>query len=152
MREIDPDVRLYLNLLPSYNDTYTWKKNAFQEYVSTFTFDVDPEMLSVDYYVFGDRTDCNPNVLSADQGLWRDMGLFRMLALETGKPFEFYIQGVGDFSASKDIGNMTAERIAFQKMCIRDSRELLPYENPADEKGPAAVPSQTRRRWWAERR
>ncbi len=114
VREIDPDVRLYLNLLPSYNDTYTWKKNAFQEYVSTFTFDVDPEMLSVDYYVFGDRTDCNPNVLSADQGLWRDMGLFRMLALETGKPFEFYIQGVGDFSASKDIGNMTAERIAFQ--------------------------------------
>lgn len=113
VREFNPDMRLYLNLLPSYGD-YTWADGQYRNYVDTFIRNTDPEMLSVDYYVFGHNTDCNPNVLSADQGLWRDMGLFRMLAQETGKPFEFYIQGVGDFSASKDIGNMTAERIAFQ--------------------------------------
>ena len=114
IREYDKDVRLFVNLLPSYNMHYTWKNGKFDNYLDAFIKTVNPEMLSVDYYVFGHDTDCNPDVLSASQELWRDMGYFRKRALETGKPFEFYIQGVGDFSASKNIGNMTAERISFQ--------------------------------------
>lgn len=113
IRKYDESVRLYMNLLPSYGK-YTWKDFAYRDYVDTFIRNAGPEMLSVDYYVFGHQTDCNQNVLSVDQGLWRDMGLFRKRAAETGKPFEFYIQGVGDFSANKAIGNMTPERIAFQ--------------------------------------
>ena len=119
IRKYDANTRLFLNLFPSYGQygwsNTTWDSDSYTGYVDDFVSQVNPDMLSLDYYVFGNKTDCNADVLSGSQMLWRDLGYYRMKSLEANKPLEFYIQGAGDFSDVFDrIGKMSIERISFQ--------------------------------------
>ena len=104
---------LFVNLFPSYVPEYTWSNGQYPGYVNDFITAANPTMLSQDYYVFGNNTDCNPVITGNNVGLWRDWGFFRKRSLETGKPFWTYIQGIGDY-VDKNVGNMTIERIRFQ--------------------------------------
>lgn len=115
VRKYDPDVRLFYNMLPSYGK-YTWKDNSYKSYVDDVNRQLDPAMLSVDYYVFYLDSQGEPDVLSPTQELWKDMGYLRKLCKETGKPFEFYIQGTDVFGGSTPnrIPYMTAEKLGFQ--------------------------------------
>lgn len=112
IKKYDATSTMFINLLPSYGP-YTWENGLFPEYVNNYNTAVNPSILAEDYYVFGSNTDCNPVITGDNVGLWRDMGFFRKLSNETGKPFWFYIQGVGD-TDNRLVGNMTIERIRFQ--------------------------------------
>ncbi len=118
LRQLAPTKLMFSNLFPSYGK-YTWgntqngyRNTAYARYADEFFAATDPDVLSVDYYVFAFSTACEADL--DRNSLWRDWGYFRRRSIETGKPFWCYIQSLGEFAAAKRIGNMTGERIAVQ--------------------------------------
>lgn len=90
----DPKKLAYSIVIPSYGEyawsSDNWDNSAYANYVRQYVNTVDPDVLSFDYYPFsvhgGDETNL------AVCTMWKDMGLFRQLSMETGKPFWFYFQ------------------------------------------------------------
>lgn len=118
LRKLAPAKLMYSNLFPSYG-VYTWaggkddyRQTTYAQYVDDFIRMTDPDVLSVDYYVFAHSTSCEADL--DRNNWWRDWGYFRQRSIETDKPFWCYIQSLGEFAVKKEIGNMTAERIAVQ--------------------------------------
>ena len=118
LRQLAPTKLMFSNLFPSYgkytwgNDAQGYRSTAYARYVDDFFAAADPDVLSVDHYVFAMSTSCVANL--DRNSWWRDWGYFRRRAIETGKPFWCYIQSLGEFATNKQIGNMTGERIAVQ--------------------------------------
>lgn len=118
VRSLAPTKLMFMNLFPSYGN-YTWASETgdgndsqFAKYCNDFFAATDPDVLSVDHYVFFNNEACIANLSVND--LWRDWGFFRKRSIETGKPFWCYIQSLGVFMHDKGIGGMTPEKIAFQ--------------------------------------
>ena len=118
VRKYAPTKLMFINLLPSYgeytwsSDTGNWQDSKYARYTDDFFKATDPDVLSLDYYIFFSSEVCEADLVV--NNLWRDIGYFRMKSIESGKPFWCYIQSLGEFVHNKAIGNMTAERIALQ--------------------------------------
>ena len=80
--------------IPSYNMLYRWDNGLFEDYLRWYVKDIDPPVLSLDYYPIV------PGWLYNDEDqldaclMWCDLGLMRKLGREAGIPLWFYYQGV----------------------------------------------------------
>jgi len=100
-----PEALLFTVAIPSYNlegengEGFHWENGLYEPYVEKFVREMDPPVLSFDYYPIGDywnawydHTFVRENQLD-DSFIWLDMALHRKLALEKELPFWFYYQG-----------------------------------------------------------
>lgn len=105
LEQEDPEALLFTVAIPSYNDAgenkkgYSWENGLFAPYVERFIKEMDPPVLSFDYYpigdyfhVWGDHCFVREHQLD-DTYMWLDMALFRKYAMEYKLPFWFYYQG-----------------------------------------------------------
>ena len=91
-QDSDPSALLFCVAIPSYNDTYTWKNGQFADYLERYTTEIDPPVLSLDYYPVG--TDEHDAERQVDESLmWCDLGLMKKVAAEHNMPMWFYYQG-----------------------------------------------------------
>lgn len=109
----DPQRLAFSLVFPSYG-AYKWhlpdgtiENSQYYKYVTDYIKEVDPDVLSMDYYALKSY---NTSLVQND--LWRDMGLFRLKSMETGKPFWWYFQGYD--MADGTVGHMTREKLAVQ--------------------------------------
>ncbi|MHB1452592.1 MAG: hypothetical protein ACYCYM_01380 [Saccharofermentanales bacterium] len=110
----DPAKLAFSLVVPSYGE-YRWnitygnvEESQYYKFVDSYIKEVDPDVLSFDYYVF--RTSHTLSLTKSD--MWKDMGLFRTKSIETGKPFWFYFQGFD--METNTVGRMTREKLAVQ--------------------------------------
>lgn len=90
LERTDDEILPFFALVPSYGK-YTFKNGQYVPYVEKFIKEVDPAVLSFDYYCFWQH--CINNPLNRNP-LWKDLGYWRKKSLETGKPFWWYYQGI----------------------------------------------------------
>lgn len=118
-RRLAPDKLAFSVVFPSYG-VYTWassdmdwKNNGYVKYIDGYLETVDPDVFSMDYYVF----QMNKGIREVRYyDLWRDLGYCRRRALELGKPQWFYYQGIGDFAPVDGdcLADMTPEKLMVQ--------------------------------------
>lgn len=118
-----PEKLAFSCIYPSYSG-YTWHNGSYPAYVDEYIQTVDPAILSMDYYPYRDGSS---ELFGSD--LWRDMGYFRKKSIETGKPFWFYFQAVGDLQ-EKVPGFMTVEKQkhSVRALCYGDKGIKLLYK------------------------
>ena len=91
-QKYDPNALLFCVAIPSYNDSYTWQNGQFPSYLERYLTDIDPVVLSLDYYPVGMEE--HDEERQVDESLmWCDLGLMKKLAAEHGMPMWFYYQG-----------------------------------------------------------
>ena len=90
LKETDDELLPFFALVPSYGK-YTFKNGKYIPYVEKFIQEVDPDVLSFDYYCFWQH--CINNPLNRNP-LWKDLGFWRKKSIETEKPFWWYFQGI----------------------------------------------------------
>jgi hypothetical protein len=91
-----PDLLGFSVLLPSYYEPFGWTETArirYDEYVDRYIAEVNPAVLSMDYYPFQSPADTTPERFYQSL-FWKDMGLFRDRALRHELPHWFYYQTV----------------------------------------------------------
>ena len=119
-RRLAPDKLAFSVIYPSYG-VYTWKDangmdwsdNGYTRYVNGYLETVDPDVFSMDYYVFY----MNRRIHDLRYyDLWRDLGYCRKCALELNKPQWFYYQGHGDFEPKDGdaIAEMNPDKVRVQ--------------------------------------
>ena len=79
--------------IPSYNDLYRWHDGGFEEYLERYASEIDPPVLSLDYYPVGLREFNDADQLDGSY-MWMDLGLMRKICRERQMPLWFYYQGV----------------------------------------------------------
>ncbi len=99
LQEEDPEAFLFTVAVPSYNNDYQWKDDLYAYYVEHFIKEMDPPVLSFDYYPIGDyfnqwegHTFIRENQLD-DTYMWLDMAVHKKLAAKYQLPFWFHYQG-----------------------------------------------------------
>ena len=105
LEELSPESLLFTVALPHYNSGgedrkgLTWDKGNFAPFVDDFIREMDPPVLSFDYYpvgnyfnAWGDRRYNYENQMD-DTYMWLDLALYRRKSLEAGLPLWFYYQG-----------------------------------------------------------
>ncbi|MHB1152849.1 MAG: hypothetical protein ACYCWE_09225 [Eubacteriales bacterium] len=79
--------------IPSYNNLYRWDNGEFTSYLTRYVSEIDPPVLSLDYYPVG-----LPHFSDNDQLdnslMWCDLGLMRLLGRQYSLPIWFYYQAV----------------------------------------------------------
>lgn len=104
LQKADPEALLFTVAIPDYNKLddeigYSWENGKYASYVERFANEMDPPVLSVDYYPVGDYFDAwpghkfNPENQLDDTFMWLDMALYRKVGKERNIPFWFYYQG-----------------------------------------------------------
>ncbi len=86
--------------IPSYNLLYRWDNGLFQDYLTRFCDQVDPPVLSLDYYPFGMADVYTDEKQLDDSLMWCDLGLMRALCARRKLPLWFYYQGVNLYKYS----------------------------------------------------
>lgn len=115
LRDSDPKRLAFSTLFPSYGvynweeGEYNWENNTYAQYVSKYMEEVDPVILSFNYYPFRDNKE-ETNLIQND--LWRDFGYIRQKAIEYDKPLWYYFQAVS--IDPNHPGVMNLERIRAQ--------------------------------------
>ena len=89
-KKIDRELLPFFALVPSYGQ-YTFKNGQYVEYVNRFIKEVNPEVLSFDYYCFWQH--CIKNPINRNP-LWKDLGFWRQKSIKTRKTFWWYFQGI----------------------------------------------------------
>ncbi len=91
-KKYDPAKLAYSCLLPSYGplawDTQQQEASEYLKYVEDYLKIVDPDTISFDYYPHA----VGNSITTHDW--YRDMGLYRVMALEYNKPFWYWYQSV----------------------------------------------------------
>ena len=96
--ECDPEALLFSVFPPSYNPGPTWDNGQYAQAFAEYVKQVDPPVLSMDYYPIGDYFKLYPGLVYDDQvqldnsPMWLDLTLLRNLAREHNLPFWFYYQ------------------------------------------------------------
>ncbi len=110
----DPKKLAFTLIFPSYGSLKwylpagcTPEESEYYQYVTEYVKQVDPPVLSMDYYAL---KDANTSIIT--NSLWRDMGVFRKESVRTGKPFWWYFQAYD--MADGTVGHMTREKLAVQ--------------------------------------
>lgn len=118
-RQLAPDKLAFSVVFPSYgvynwkSSDMDWKNNGYVRYIDGYLDTVDPDVFSMDYYVF------QMNRKATDlryYDLWRDLGYCRVKALELNKPQWFYYQGISPFGIPEvhHLSEINAEKIRVQ--------------------------------------
>lgn len=118
-RRLAPDKLAFSVVLPSYgiynweSSDVDWTNNGYIRYIDGYLKTVDPDIFSMDYYVF------QINRKATDlryYDLWRDLGYCRVKALELNKPQWFYYQGISPFCIPDVdcLSEMSAEKYQVQ--------------------------------------
>lgn len=90
----DPSLLPFTVAIPSYNTLYTWGNGRFEEYLRWYVRDIDPPVLSLDYYPIVPNSGYSDEDQLDRSLMWCDLGLMRQLGREAGIPLWFYYQGV----------------------------------------------------------
>jgi hypothetical protein len=80
--------------IPSYNTLYTWENGLFEDYLRWYVRDIDPPVLSLDYYPVVQGLGYSDEDQFDSSRMWCDLGLMRKLGREADIPLWFYYQGV----------------------------------------------------------
>lgn len=107
LQECAPEALLFSVFPPSYNPGPTWDNgqyyNAFEEYIRQ----LDPPVVSMDYYPIGNYAGHYPGLKYSDDfeldnsPLWLDLTVARNLARKYNLPFWFYYQSCHVFRTEK---------------------------------------------------
>lgn len=114
-RKNDPGRLPFSVIFPSYgvynweSGAYNWDDNSYTRYVNNFLDQVDPVVLSFNYYPYRTNT-AEANLITND--LWKDFGYIRKKALERNKNLWYYFQAVSLLPDVESIINL--ERIRAQ--------------------------------------
>ncbi|WP_353197554.1 hypothetical protein [Parapedobacter defluvii] len=115
LRKYDPGRLAFATLFPSYGvynweeGEYNWENNSYAQYVTQYLQQVDPTVLSFNYYPYRDNKE-STNLIEND--LWKDFGYIRQKGLEYNKPLWYYFQAVS--IDPEQAGVMNLERIRAQ--------------------------------------
>ena len=158
LEELDPEALLFTVGLPNYNHGgderkgLTWEMGNFVPYVDDFIREMDPPVLSFDYYpvgnyfnAWGDHRYSYENQMD-DTYMWLDLALYRRKAAENNLPLWFYYQGC-QLYASEDADKFVfpmvrvcmyagalygAKGLQHYQACDRDDISVV---NPKGERG-----------------
>ena len=87
-----PNDLLFTVAIPSYNADYTHQNGLFADYLERYVNEIEPPVLSLDYYPVGMRE--HDTTRQLDESLiWCDLGLMKQLAAKKNMPMWFYYQG-----------------------------------------------------------
>ena len=89
----DPSALAFTVANPSYNAFFGWKNNAFPAYIERFADQIDPPVLSFDYYPIG-NPEQNEQAQLDNSPMWCDLAAVKRIADARNIPFWFYYQGV----------------------------------------------------------
>ena len=84
----------FMVAIPSYNLLYRWDNGLFEDYLRWYVKDIDPPVLSLDYYPVVSGLGYNDEDQLDASLMWCDLGLMRKLGREADIPLWFYYQGV----------------------------------------------------------
>jgi hypothetical protein len=158
LEELSPESLLFTVGLPHYNSGgedrkgLTWDKGNFAPFVDDFIREMDPPVLSFDYYpvgnyfnAWGDHRYNYENQMD-DTYMWLDLALYRRKSLEAGLPLWFYYQGC-QLYRSEDVDKFIfpmvrvcmyagalygAKGLQHYQACDRDDISIV---NPKGERG-----------------
>lgn len=106
LEEEDPEALLFTVAIPSCNGAFFWENGLYAPYVEQFIKEMEPPVLSFDYYPIGDyfnawldHTFIRENQLD-DTFMWLDLALHRKLAKDNNLPLWFYYQGIPLFECT----------------------------------------------------
>lgn len=94
MELLDPERLPFTVAIPSYNTEKTWANGRFEGYLRTYAEEIEPAVLSLDYYPFWGKEETEAQLDSSE--LFLDIGLLRKIALEKDIPMWFYFQTQDD--------------------------------------------------------
>ena len=78
---------------PSYNPDYTWENELYPQYITRFCEEIQPSVLSVDFYPFGGSGKLLKEEEQLDNSnLWKDLAVAREESVKRNIPFWFYYQ------------------------------------------------------------
>lgn len=89
--ELDPGSLPFTVAIPSYNKKWTWENGLFESYLRKYVDKINPPVLSLDYYPFGDFRPDKPKQLDMTKILL-DLALMRKISQEKHLPMWFYFQ------------------------------------------------------------
>lgn len=89
----DPDRLPFTVAIPSYNSLYRWDNGEFTSYLTRYAAEIDPPVLSLDYYPVG-LSGFNDKDQLDNSLMWCDLGLMRLLGRRYSMPIWFYYQAV----------------------------------------------------------
>ena len=89
----DADRLPFTVAIPSYNNLYRWDNGEFTSYLTRYVDEIDPPMLSLDYYPIG-LPQFNDNDQLDNSLMWCDLELMRLLGRQYSMPIWFYYQAV----------------------------------------------------------
>lgn len=89
----DPERLPFTVAIPSYNNLYRWDNGEFASYLTRYVNEIDPPVLSLDYYPVG-LGGFNDNDQLDNSLMWCDLGLMRQLGKQYSMPIWFYYQAV----------------------------------------------------------
>lgn len=95
MEMLDPDRLPFTVAMPSYNPVKSWENKEFEKYLRKYTEDIEPAVLSLDYYPFHANKPEPTDQLDSSE-LFLDIALLRKLSLEKEIPMWFYFQTQDD--------------------------------------------------------
>jgi len=111
VEEADPQRLPFTVAIPSYNREYTYKNGGFDAYLERYCDEIEPPILSLDFYDVNNIKD----VQFDDSEIYKDLYLMRKNGLRKDIPIWFYLQAVGDLmSMSGDVGEVEAKHVVMQ--------------------------------------
>lgn len=105
--ECDPEALLFSVFPPSYNPGPTWDNGEYLEAFEEYIKRLEPPVLSMDYYPFGDYCNIYPGLVYTDEmqlddsPMWLDLAVARNLARKYELPFWFYYQACRVYHTQK---------------------------------------------------
>ena len=82
-------------MVPNYNPAYTWENMQYPWYVGHFLDEVNPSVVSFDYYPIGEGKVKEYTEAQIDNSfLWKDMAVVRNEAVRRDWPLWFYFQAI----------------------------------------------------------
>ena len=107
MLESNPDLLLFSVFPPSYNPGPTWDNGMYYEAFEQYINELEPPVLSMDYYPIGDYCGLYPGLVYTDEKqlddspMWLDLAVARNLARKYDLPLWFYYQACGVYNTEK---------------------------------------------------
>lgn len=99
---LDPTRMPFTVAIPSYNDTYTYANDQFDDYLTRFVEQINPPVMSLDFYPFATHPN---NFTQLDNcHVYKDLYLMRKLAAKKQMPLWFYYQGTPRLSDPNGMG------------------------------------------------
>ncbi len=111
MEEADEERLPFTVAIPSYNRAYTYKNGMFDEYLKKYCDEIEPPVLSLDFYDINNIKD----VQYDNSEIYKDLYLMHKISEEKEMPLWFYIQSTGDLmSMSGEVRTVRDKHVIMQ--------------------------------------